>query len=603
MKVLLVEYNDSYREQVRKALEEKGCSVLEAKNGLEAFEMADLHLPDLIISGGFLPIMDGIALLKRIKTSKNLQRIPFIFNSNFYKGEREKRLVLSLGADAVFDEKIKAEQIWDEITKITTISTDKTSEIEFLRHYNEILSRKLMEVQLKFLYEQMQFLNLYNSIRDVIIVSDHNRNIVKANQPATKEVFGYSTEELVGKNARILFADEEGYRYTGKEVYDFKHYVKGKILQVNYRRKNGEVFPAEVYAMKLVDERGQVIGNIGVIRDISERIQVEEQLKDINKQFNALLNALPDRIALISPEWKILWANDFSLKYLGLEKEKVIGRFCYEIWHNRSEACQMCAVRESFQTGKPALFNVTTPDKRIWEVRTFPIKNEKEEISSVLSISRDITVQKQLEEQLRQAQKMEAIGQLAGGVAHDFNNILTAIMGYATLLQMKMEDNNIVRHYTNLILSLIEKATALTTSLLAFSRKQIFNLKPENINQIIKNLEKILLRVLREDIELKIYLAKGSLISMVDAAQIEHVLINLATNASDAMPNGGILTISTDLVDIDEEYVKTHGYGKAGKYVLISVEDTGIGMEQSVKERIFEPFFTTKEIGKGTGLG
>ncbi|MCX8030288.1 MAG: response regulator [Thermodesulfovibrionales bacterium] len=607
IKVLVVDFNDSYREQIRKALETKNCYVLEAKNGLVALQIAELHKPDIIVSGGLMPEIDGIVFLRKIKTLKTLEKIPFLFNSNFFKGEKEKKLVLSLGANAFFDKKIKAETLWDEITKVLNSSTEEKSvaisEEEFLKLYNEILFEKLIDSQLKIKFEQEQCLYLYNSIRDAILVSDTDRYIIKANQPATKEIFGYENEELLGKNARILFADEEGYNYTGKEVYNFKHYVPGKILQVNYKRKNGEIFPAEVYALKLLNEHGNPIGNIGIIRDISQRIQTEQKLKHTNRQFTELLNALPDRITLISSEWKILWANDFSLNYLGQQIEEVIGKLCYELWHHRSDVCDVCAVRETFKTGKPSMINVTTPDKKIWEVRTFPIKNEKDEILSVLSISRDITENKRLEEQLRQAQKMEAIGQLAGGIAHDFNNILTAIVGYATLLQLKVENSEPVKHYTNLILSLTEKAATLTKGLLAFSRKQIFNIKPENINEIIKNLEKILLRILREDIELKLYLFKQDLISIVDASQIEHVLMNLVTNACDAMPNGGILTISTDLVEIDEEYVKTHGYGKAGKYILISVEDTGIGMEQSIKERIFEPFFTTKEAGKGTGLG
>lgn len=581
---------------------------MEAKNGLEGFEMAYKHIPDLIISSGLMPKMDGFELLRKIKSSSALGHIPFILNSDFYSSNKHKDFALSLGADAFCIKQIELGELWDKILYIKTkVKHEKDisalTDNDFLLQHNRILLEKLLNSQSMIDFRQKQCINLYHSMRDAIIVSDTNRLIINANQPATKEIFGYDTDEIIGKSARILFADDEGFHYTGREVYDFKEYIKGRILQVNYKRKNGQIFPAEVYAMKLIDESGSVIGNLGVIRDISKRKETEETLKNLNNQFTALLNALPDRITLISPEWKLLWANDFSLKYLNKEKENVVGRLCYEVWHNRTEPCKICAVRESFQSGNPAMIHLTTPDKKFWEVRAFPLKDNKGIVNGVISISRDITEQKKLEEHLRQSQKMEAVGQLAGGIAHDFNNILTAMVVYGGLIQMKTKEDDPLRHYANLILSLSEKATKLTQGLLAFSRKQIMNMQPVNINELIKNFEKILSRLLREDIELKTFLSNDILVSEVDPAQIEHVLMNLATNASDAMPNGGILTISTDLVDIDAEYAQVHGYGKPGRYILISVEDTGIGMDEYTRERIFEPFFTTKDMGRGTGLG
>lgn len=598
MRILLVDSNDDYRRLMRKTLEEKSCVVYEVNNGLKALNLANSHKPDLIISGGLMPEMDGIKLLKEIKSNRALENTRFIFHSKFYSEEREKNLSISLGVDAFLGRKIKVEELWDLINQVTKfpIKTNVISEEDFIKTYNEILFEKLLNIESKSRYEQQQSLNLFNSIRDAVIVSDVNRNIIKANQPATKEIFGFENHELIGRNARILYPDEATYKLLGQEVFDFKHYIVGKILYVNAKRKDGEIFPVEVYAMKLINEKGEANGNITIFRDISQRARAE-------KQFKNLLDAFPDRIALISPDLRVIWVNDFSLKYLNKKIEDVIGKFCYELWHGRTEPCQECAVRETLKTLKSSTINITTPDKRLWEVRTFPIKNEKDELISVVSISRDITEHRKLEEQLRQAQKMEAIGQLAGGIAHDFNNILTGIIGYATLIQLKIENNDPIKPYIDLILSLTEKAKNLTQGLLAFSRRQIMNIKPVNINEIIKTSEKMLSRILREDIEIKTYLLDQDLIALVDANQIEHVLINLAINACDAMPDGGILTISTDLVDIDEDYVKTHGYGKPGKYILISVEDTGIGMTPAVKDRIFEPFFTTKGAGKGTGLG
>lgn len=745
MKILLVDYNDSNRGSLKNFLERYNCNIIEARDGIEGLELAAIHKPDLIISDGLMPKMDGFEFLKTIKNSERLRSIPFIFSSAFYTGNEEKEFALSLGADAFVPKPKEPKELWNKILIVMAESKDKLLqkiskpsilESDYLQKHDKILSKKLIWLQSRMDSNQERYVSLFDSMRDVIVISDQNRFIIDANQPATKEVFGYENDEIIGRNARILFADDEGYHYTGREVYDAKQCIRGRILQVNYRRKNGETFPAEICALKLFDENGSLLGNIGVIRDITRRKEAEEKLKksrdfylilfenfpamiwrsgvetecnffnkkwlnftgrtmdqelgdgwaegvhpddlqerintyldsfdnrkpfemeyrlrrydgeyrwihdigspyydfegyfggyigscyditdrkkmeeslmtrekqykNLYQEFNDLLDAMPDRITLISSEWKVLWANDFSLKYLNKEKEDVIGQLCYKLWHNKTEPCDICAVRESLETGKPSMIHITTPDKKIWDVRTFPLRNEQGEPTNVISISRDITEQRKLEEQLRQSQKMEAVGQLAGGIAHDFNNILTAMVGYGSLIQMKTKEDDPIRHYSNLILSLSDRASNLTHGLLAFSRKQIINVKPTNINDIIRNLEKILLRVIREDIELITFLSDEDLVSMVDASQIEHVLMNLAVNASDAMPDGGTLTISTDLIDIDSEYTKAHGYGKPGEYILISIEDSGVGMDQSARERIFEPFFTTKEVGKGTGLG
>ena len=198
---------------------------------------------------------------------------------------------------------------------------------------------------------------------------------------------------------------------------------------------------------------------------------------------------------------------------------------------------------------------------------------------------------------------MEAIGQLAGGVAHDFNNLLTAIIGYGHLLKKETSQDDRMSAYVGQILNAAERAAILTNDLLTFSRKQIINPQPVNLNKIIKNMESLLLRVIGEDIELSTVLTDADLTIMADSTQIDQILMNLATNAQDAMPKGGSFIISTDRVEINGEYIKAYGYGKPGSYALLSVEDTGTGMDEKTRERIFEPFFTTKEVGKGTGLG
>ncbi len=216
---------------------------------------------------------------------------------------------------------------------------------------------------------------------------------------------------------------------------------------------------------------------------------------------------------------------------------------------------------------------------------------------------RYITEHKKLEAQLIQSQKMESVGLLAGGIAHDFNNILSGMMGYVTLLQMKSKEGDPARQYLNQLLSLTERAAALTRSLLAFSRKQILDIRPTNLNDIVGMVGKLLSRVIGEDIELNLKPSDKDVVVNADAGQIEQALMNLATNARDAMPEGGTLTVSTGPFEMDNHFINMHGYGKPGKYALLIVQDTGMGIDEETRKKIFEPFFTTKGADKGTGLG
>jgi signal transduction histidine kinase len=251
---------------------------------------------------------------------------------------------------------------------------------------------------------------------------------------------------------------------------------------------------------------------------------------------------------------------------------------------------------------------VSTFGKDLWlAVRFVPYTYEGE--PHVLALFADMsdrkraeTEREKLQAQLMQSQKMEAVGQLAGGVAHDFNNILTAIIGYGGLLQIKIADDDPLRPTVDQILESADRAAQLTHSLLAFSRKQVLMMKPTNLNGIITRQERFLRRIIGEDIEMRTIL-RGDAVIMADSGQIEQVLMNLAANARDAMPKGGHLTIETDLLDLTEAHISAHGFDKPGSYAMVSVTDTGMGMDEETKQKIFEPFFTTKEVGRGTGLG
>ncbi len=253
---------------------------------------------------------------------------------------------------------------------------------------------------------------------------------------------------------------------------------------------------------------------------------------------------------------------------------------------------------------------IVTRDKRVrWmRVHERPVfidaeRNGSRRIERIYGAAQDITVQKQLEEQLLQSRKMEAIGQLAGGVAHDFNNLLTVICGYGDLLKKQPDLSAAAREYSDEILEAARRASQLTRQLLAFGRRQVLQSKTVNLNHIVVDLEKLLRRLIGEDVELNAVYAADLGVVKVDPGQIEQVVMNLAVNARDAMPKGGQLLIETSNVEFDSVEAEDEAMPLSGPYVMLTVSDNGIGMDKETAGRIFEPFFTTKGLGKGTGLG
>ncbi len=242
-------------------------------------------------------------------------------------------------------------------------------------------------------------------------------------------------------------------------------------------------------------------------------------------------------------------------------------------------------------------------EDRILHVKKIPLFDSKGDARYLLGIAEDITGRKHLEEQLLQSQKMDALGQLAGGVAHDFNNLLMVIMGYSDILKVDPSIDASQKEKVTLISEAANKAALLTRSLLTFSRKQAMTPRVVILKDVLQRVQTFLVRIIGEDVQLESNFDNSNLLVRIDSGQIEQVLINLATNARDAMPKGGTLTIGTGVLDVDESFVNAYGYGQPGRYALISVSDTGSGMDEKTRNRIFEPFFTTKEVGKGTGLG
>jgi PAS domain S-box-containing protein len=307
----------------------------------------------------------------------------------------------------------------------------------------------------------------------------------------------------------------------------------------------------------------------------------------------------------ILKDGRFLEVNDAFSDSLGYKREEMVGHTSRElgIWAEYSDRDKVVqqVMEQGFVKGIEALFRKKNGEtiSVLFSAETIDMGHEP----SFIAVAIDITERKKLEAQLVHAQKMEAVGQLAGGVAHDFNNILTAVINNCYLLKKSIGEDNKAGGYIEKIFALSNNAAKITRELLIFSRKQIFEPMKIDLNDIIRNARDFIKNFLREDIELKTIFAKGSLPIMADRNQIEQIMMNLATNARDAIPDVGKLTIETELVKINESFIKAHGFGSPGIYALLSVTDTGTGMDEDTKQKIFEPFFTTKDMGKGTGLG
>ena len=333
--------------------------------------------------------------------------------------------------------------------------------------------------------------------------------------------------------------------------------------------------------------------------------EARRTLRNSEERYRTLAEAARDAIFVIDREDRFSYINHFGAGLFGLSPGDVIGKSRSALFPDLSGDLRN-KLDEVSATGTPVYLEekAPVPSGDLWLSTLFvPLKNESGAVTSMMGIARDITSQKHLEEQLRQSHKMQAIGQIAAGIAHDFNNILSVIMGHSEFLQMDIQESDLLRPHVDQILASTELASHLTRGLLTFSRKQVVKSQPTEIRGVIENVEKLLHRLIGKDIEIRIRLAPGNSIIMADAGQIEQVLMNLAMNARDAMPDGGTLTIETGRVDIDSEFIRVNGYGSLGKFVHLSVLDTGMGMDAGTKEKVFDPFFTTKEVGKGTGLG
>jgi PAS domain S-box-containing protein len=357
--------------------------------------------------------------------------------------------------------------------------------------------------------------------------------------------------------------------------------------------------------VSVISTNNQVVKLYGLLIDITEHKKAEEARFETQQKYEDLINNLNIGVYRRMLDGRLIEANPATVgMFEAGSREEFAKHNAIDFYKDKNKFKEVTS--KLFKNGfikNEELELLTTKGRLFWCSLSAVTKKDKDDNTYIDGIVEDISERKKLEEQLMHSQKMEAIGQLAGGIAHDFNNILTAILGYGNLLLRKRGSDDLVKEYADEIMRSAHRAAILTRDLLTLSRKHIINLQPSELNELIERVKKILTRLLGEHIKINTNLSNKDLIVKMDITQIEHVLLNLATNARDAMPNGGTITITASPVKLDKEFIDAHHYGKPGNYALITFADTGIGIDKNIQSRIFDPFFTTKEVGKGTGLG
>lgn len=462
-------------------------------------------------------------------------------------------------------------------------------QLELLTRENKLLEQALQE-------HQALVQALFNQSPTATILVDRQGRIVGYN---------HAREELGGRLPQIgeiMYKD-----YANRHEMD----MYGELMHC-IEIEETRHFLEQKYNDKYIDITISPYSNGAIImsEDVTKRKTAEEAVRHAEHEKHLILSSVSEIVCYQNLNHKIMWVNRAGGDIVGRNPESLVGELCYSIWGKRKSPCEECPIDRVVETRKPFHFEYNASDGTIWERTIYPAVDEHNELTGIVIVMLNITQRKKIAEerekiqaQLVQAQKMEAVGTLAGGVAHDFNNLITAIHGIIDLAIEHLDKTDPL--YADLVdvYQAAERASDLTRQLLLFSRQHPTQFQMTNVNNLITDLLKMLKRLIGEDIVITPDFEEKLWNIKADRGTLEQVIMNLALNARDAMPLGGRLTIRTENVILDESYCSVIHEAKPGRYVRITLADSGMGIHKEMIHRIFEPFFSTKEPGKGTGLG
>lgn len=562
-----------------------------ATNGPKAIEIVQgANPPDLILLDVLMPEMDGYEVCRQIKASVPGSRIPIIFLTVIDE-PFEKVRGFSLGAA---DYIAKPFDIDEALARVRTHLQLSQLQLFFEQ---QVVQRT---ADLQAVTQQLQA--TLDAIPDLLFEVDLEGRFYDVHAP-NHELLAAPKEEMIGKLiSEVLPADAVAAFQEALQEANETGWSNGHQFELPLPQGNSwfELSIARKNASAPVGARFIVLS-----RDITERKQSEEEIRRVKEEWERTFNAISDVVFIQDLDFHIINANQGTCQAFGATLEEIQNKTCYQLFCGLNEPCEGCSLIESGQKFKSHTKEIVHEKTgKTFFVSVSPVLDSSGKVTSVVHFAKDISEQKMLTSQLLHAQKMEAIGNLAGGVAHDFNNVLSVVMGYLEFAMGKLQPGTPV--YTDLqeVKKASHRATDIVTQLLLFSRKQtIVKNETLSINDGIGNLYKMLERFIGEDISFETDLADNLWLIKGDMTALDQVTMNLVVNARDAMPQGGKITIKTENLTLDDEFCRMNRDARPGKFVRLSVTDTGTGIEKETQQHIFEPFFTTKETGKGTGLG
>jgi PAS domain S-box-containing protein len=559
-------------------LRQAGYRVSCAPDGVEALAHARREPPDLIISDVVMPRGDGIGLCRAVRADAALSGTPVLLLSALRRDDRSVLEGLSAGADEYLEVPFGPARLVALASRL--VERKRAEDV-----------RRLSEARYRVIFER--------SPQPMWVYDLETLSFLAVNDAAVRR-YGYTREEFLAMTIRDIRPPSE----LPSLLEDLSSLSADECSPARawkHLRKDGSAIEVEITSsdFNFAGRRARLIH----INDVTERKRAEESLA----RLAAAVEQTADSIVITDAAGAIQYVNPAFERVSGYARAEALGRNPRFLKSGKTDASVYREMWATLARGEvwAGHFVNRRKDGSFYEesVTISPVRDGGGEVINYIAVKQDLTQQKRLEEQLLQSQKMEAVGQLAGGVAHDFNNLLTAINGYSDLTLRRLSAGDPLRRNVEEVRKAGERAASLTRQLLAFSRKQVLQPVALGLNALVSDMEKMLRRLIGEDVELRTALAPDLGRVKADPGQVEQVVMNLCVNARDAMPRGGKLTVETENVALDEEYASRHVGVTPGPYVMLSVSDTGTGMDEETRERIFEPFFTTKEQGKGTGLG
>jgi PAS domain S-box-containing protein len=571
------------------------------------FENAVEGIYQTTVDGRFLTANPMLARIYGFSSPEELVTETSVPRNHFYvePGRREQfmRLVVEHQALTGFESQIRRQDgslVWISENARVVLSS-KGDVIGYEGTVVDISDRKRAE---ETLHEANDTLRAIIQASPLAIFTLDREGIIRSWNAAAERMFGWAEAEVKHRPTPLLPADR---------INEF-HELMGRLMQgeafVGFQsrrlRKDGSLIDASISAAPLYDATGRVNGVMTVMADVTDVKKAEGALLEERALLRGLIDSIPDHIFYKDRNGNYLGCNAAFEQYAGQSEKEIVGQTFMQLFPKREAGIHEAIDRQVVEDGKPHRLEewVEYPDGRrtLAEVVKTPFLGPDGQIRGLIGMSRDITERKRLEEGLRQAQKMEAVGQLAGGVAHDFNNLLTAILGNVSLLLQNSPDGP-DRELLRDTERAASRAADLTGQLLGFSRKTLLRLEPCNLNTSIDEIVGILRRTIDPRITVEVQTTPGLAPVLADPGQMNQVLMNLCLNARDAMPEGGRLVLETANIEIDPAHARRHVDARPGQFVRLRVRDTGHGIPPDIRPRIFDPFFTTKGPGKGTGLG